>query len=155
MALTVLASVRKEVELILAGIKRPRNPSKRAAKGLISNAKENLGLLNEIASKQPITTFLERRGVIAVLENFSRNNSEKVMNSSLTLAKVKGIAGLYFFKNCEFPVNRTDDDCILVTQEEIDSWSKESFRQFAELTEKQIWDNILVWLKEWRRNVRR
>jgi hypothetical protein len=149
----MLDRVQIEIEQILLGERRQRKISRAEARGVEANAKHNLDFLNDLANKQPFAAFLDKGGLIVVIPDFIRSDSDKMINSSLYLAKVKDVRALYFFKNVEFPVNRTDDDCIPVTMEELSSWPKPSFEKFGKATETKLLRSMLRWLRNYRLHI--
>ena len=163
MAVIVPKSVRIEIELILKGVKRsgtegkiPKKTSRiketaRSKEELVVRALKYVDFFHQIAEKEPINTFISK-SVIMVLNDFIRTEAcnKKGVSTSLCLAKVKGIAGIFYLEDADHPVNRSDKDFTRVTEEELNSWAEKSLVRFTEMTEKDIWRNILAWLRSYR-----
>jgi len=145
-------NIKKEIFLIERGKKlkkRVKQEPSYSQKELLSIATRNLAFLNEVANTEPVLSFLRGSGskrTILIIDHFNttypqRNPQDNI--GCLVLTVIGGVASFYNWVDADYPVNRSDGDYTLVTEKELERWHNDSLKQFALLTEKDIWKNIL------------
>jgi len=131
----------EEINRIRKGIKKEKEPPVlRLKEDLLPLAHKNFVFLNDIAKSEPMDTFLKDKKIL-ILDEFSPHSGkdELISRGGLWLETIGGKTGLYYWKDSDFPANRSDSDHSLIKQEELPDWHKDSLESFALLTEEEIW----------------
>ncbi|MBU1102287.1 hypothetical protein KJ853_01360 [Patescibacteria group bacterium] len=140
--------IKKEIERITRGKPKKKPKKKQYPKEkLLSMANSNLEFLNKLAETEPIHSLLQKRGVLTLDEFspqypdiFGSNGSKP--QGGLWLETIQDKTALFYWLDADYPVNRSDRDHVLVTQDKLAEWHIKSLDRFALLTKKEIWANI-------------
>ncbi len=154
MTIKIPEDIQREILLLRQGKKIRKRVEKEPTYfpvELFSMAVRNLELLNKVANTEPILSFLNDSGrAIMVLDKFNALYPQPHRRDnvgSLVLRKIGDRISLYDWIDADYPANRSDSDYRLVTERELRKWHLDSLKQFALLTEREIWRNIKGWLK--------
>jgi hypothetical protein len=158
MPVNIPKDIQRLVGLILAGKKLKKEiklePLYRQDE-VLAMATSRLNFLNELANSEPIRSYLmskEKCGdgfILMILDNFNSRFPQQDPNHNigcLILRERKNVLALYDWVDADYPANRSESDYTRVTASELKKWDPASLKQFALLSEKQIWRNIKKWL---------
>lgn len=155
--LEIPKNIQKEISLIEKG-KKIKKREKREPfypqEELFSMAMKNLRFLDEVANTEPVHSFLQGSDysarIIMILDNFNTTYPQPKPQDNmgrLVLTVIYGLASLYDWVDADYPINRSYRDYVRVTYQGLEEWDPSSLKQFALLTEKDIWKSIFQWLR--------